>query len=70
MDLTLATLRLSVKALGYDIIHELLVLGILKKGKVNEYPLILEKADALGKQLSASLKPVYSVVGYLSHVGK
>ncbi len=55
MNLTLATLRLSIEALGYEIIDELPVLGIFKKGKVKEYPSILEKADALGRQLGESL---------------
>lgn len=55
MDLTLATLRLSIQALGYEIVGELPVLGIFPKGKVREYPEILEKADRLGKQLGASL---------------
>ena len=55
MDLTLATLRLSIEALGYEIIEELPVLGIFSKGKVKEYPQILEKAHKLGKQLSTSL---------------
>jgi len=48
-------LRLSVEASGYEIVHELPVLGISKRGKFKEFPSILEKADALGKQLRASL---------------
>lgn len=56
MDLTLATLRLSVKALGYEILDELPVLGIFQKGKVNEHPSILEKAEMLGDMLGKSLQ--------------
>ena len=55
MDLTLATLRLSIEALGYEIIGELPVLGIFQKAKVKEYPQILDKAGILGKQLGSSL---------------
>jgi multimeric flavodoxin WrbA len=55
MDLTLATLRLSIEALGYEIVEELPVLGIFAKGKIKEYPQILKKADILGKQLGTSL---------------
>lgn len=56
MDLTLETMRRSIKALGYEVVDELPVLGIFHKGKVKKYPQILEQAEALGRQL-ASLLP-------------
>ena len=55
MDLTLETLRRSITALGYEIIDELPVLGVFHKGKVREYPRILEKAEALGRRLASLL---------------
>ncbi len=55
MNLTLATLRLSIDALGYEIIHELPVPGIFQKGKIREYPQILEEAEAVGRKLISSL---------------
>ena len=56
MNLTLETLRLSINALGYEILHELPVLGIFQKGKIKEYPMILEEAEALGRRLTSSLQ--------------
>ena len=53
MDLTLEAMRLPIKALGYEVIGELPVLGIFSKGKVKEYPEILEKAEALGRWLAS-----------------
>ena len=55
MDLTLETMRRSIKALGYGVVDELPVLGIFHKGKVKEYPKILEQAEAIGRQLASSL---------------
>lgn len=52
MDLTLDTLRRSIVALGYEVIGELPILGIFARGKVKEYPQILEQAEALGRQLA------------------
>ncbi|MFC1865512.1 flavodoxin family protein [Chloroflexota bacterium] len=52
MDLTLQAMRLPVEALGYEVIGELPVLGIFAKGKVKEYPQILEQAEYLGRQLA------------------
>ena len=54
MDLTLETMRRSIKALGYEVVDELPVLGIFHKGKVKEYPKILEQAEAIGRQLASS----------------
>jgi len=56
MDLTLETMRRSIEALGHEVIGELPVLGIFHKGKVREYPQILEQAETLGRRL-ASLVP-------------
>ena len=55
MDLTLETVRLNIKALGYEIIDELPVLGIFHKGRVKEYPQVLEQAEALGGRLASLL---------------
>jgi multimeric flavodoxin WrbA len=55
MDLTLETMRRSIKALGYEVVDELPVLGIFHKGKIKKYPQILEQAEALGRQLASSL---------------
>jgi len=52
MDLTLETMRRSIKALGYEVVGELPVLGIFHKGKVRKYPQILEQEEALGRQLA------------------
>jgi len=53
MDLTLETMRRSIKALGYEVIDELPVLGIFDKGKVREYPQVIEKAGAIGRRLAS-----------------
>ena len=55
MDLTLDTMRRSIAALGYGVIGEFPVLGIFARGKVKEYPQILEKAEALGRRLASLL---------------
>ncbi len=55
MDLTLETMRRSIEALGYDVIDELPVLGIFHKGKVREYPQVLEQAETLGRRLASLL---------------
>lgn len=52
MDLTLETMRRSIRDLGYEVIDELPVLGIYHKGKVKEYPHILEQAEVLGRRLA------------------
>ena len=53
MDLTFETMRRSIKALGYEVIDELPVLGIFHKGKVKEYPQYLDEAEELGRQLAS-----------------
>jgi multimeric flavodoxin WrbA len=55
MDLTLETLRRSIEALGYEIIGELPVLGVFHKGRIRQYPQILEQAYGLGRQLASRL---------------
>jgi len=55
MDSTLDTMRRSVVALGYEIIDELPVLGVFAKGKIKEYPQILEQAERFGKKLASLL---------------
>lgn len=55
MDLTLETMRRSIEALGYEVIDEMPVLGIFHKGKVRQYPQVLERAEALGRQLASLL---------------
>jgi len=53
MDLTLETMRRSIEALGHEVIGELPVLGIFHKGKVREYPQILEQAESFGRRLAS-----------------
>ena len=55
MDLTLEAMRLPVKALGYEVIGELPVLGVFEKGKVREYTQVLEEAETLGGRLASLL---------------
>ena len=55
MGFTLEAMRLPLKALGYEIIGELPVLGIFDKGKVKENKEILIKASNLGADLAKSL---------------
>lgn len=55
MDLTLETVRRPIVALGYEIIDELPVLGIFHKGRVREYPQVLEQAETIGKRLASLL---------------
>ena len=56
MDLTLQAMHLPIKALGYEVINEMPVLGIFNKGKVKKYPEELEKAELFGKLLANSIK--------------
>ena len=55
MDLTLETMRRSIIALGYEVVDELPVLGIFHKGRVKEYPQILEQAESMGERLASLL---------------
>ena len=56
MDLTLETIRRNMEALGYEVTDELPVLGIFHKGRVREYPQVLEQAEALGRRLASLLQ--------------
>ena len=56
MDLTLETIRRNIEALGYEVTDELPVLGIFHKGRVREYPQVLEQAEALGRRLASLLQ--------------
>jgi len=53
MDLTLQAMRLPIEALGYKVIGEMPVLGTFDKGKIMQYPKILDKAEGLGRQLAS-----------------
>jgi len=57
-DLTMAVLRRSVVALGYEVLAELFVLGVFPKGKVREQPQVLEQAEAAGRLLASRLQGV------------
>ncbi len=52
---TLDAMRLPLEALGYEIIEEFPVFGIFEKGRVRKYPDVLDRAEALGRKLAASL---------------
>ncbi|HAS28065.1 MAG TPA: flavodoxin family protein [Dehalococcoidia bacterium] len=56
MNLTLKAMRLPLEALGYEIIAELPVTGVFKKGKVLRYPEFLDSAESLGKRLGIIIK--------------
>lgn len=56
MDLTLETIRRNIEALGYEVTDELPVLGIFHKGRVREYPQVLEQAEAPGRRLASLLQ--------------
>ncbi len=55
MGFTLDAMRMPLKALGYEIVAELPVLGIFDKGKVQEDSGLLHEAARLGSILSRSL---------------
>ena len=56
IELALKAMRLPLEALGYEIIAELPVTGVFKKGKVLQYPELLNSAESLGKQLANAIK--------------
>ncbi len=56
MNLALKAMRLPLEALGYEIIAELSVTGVFKKGKVLQYPESLNSAESLGKRLGNIVK--------------
>jgi multimeric flavodoxin WrbA len=55
INLTLTTLSLPIKALGYKIVNQISVPGVFPKGKIKDDLHILDKAEAVGKHLAASL---------------
>jgi len=57
-DLTMAVLRRSSVALGYEVIAELPALGVFPKGKVREHPEMLEHARDAGRMLASGLRGI------------
>ncbi|MGD2124472.1 MAG: flavodoxin family protein [Desulfobacteraceae bacterium] len=55
MGFTLEAMRLPIKALGYEIIGELAVLGVFDRGKVKEKKKTLVRASKLGADLAKSI---------------
>jgi len=55
MGFTLEAMRLPIKALGYEVIDELPVLGLFDKGLVKHKEEILVRASGLGRNLAKSL---------------
>ena len=55
MGFTLEAMRLPLNALGYQIVDELAVFKIFKRGAVKKEKEILAKADKLGKDLANAL---------------
>jgi multimeric flavodoxin WrbA len=49
--LALQAMRLPLEALGYQVIGELPVTGVFHKGKILQYPEILNQAERMGRQL-------------------
>ena len=56
VGLTLEAMRLPIKALGYEIVDELPVIGIFDKGKVKENLTLLRNAEQIGSRLARLLK--------------
>jgi len=56
VGLTLDAMRLPIKALGYEVISELAVMGIFDKGKVKEESSTLKEVDTLARKLSKVIK--------------
>jgi multimeric flavodoxin WrbA len=55
MGFTLDAMRLPLKALGYEIMAELPVLGVFARGKVKEQKRVLAEASDLGTLLTKTL---------------
>jgi len=55
VDPALQALRLPFEALGYEIVAELPVTGVFHKGRIRNYPEILEKARQIGIELTSSV---------------
>jgi multimeric flavodoxin WrbA len=55
MSLTLEVMRRPIEALGYEVLDELPVLGIFRKGGIMDYPRTLEQAEELGLRLASAI---------------
>ncbi len=56
MHLTVEVMRRSMDALGFGVVGEIPVFGIFERGKVREYPEILEQARDAGRHLGLQLQ--------------
>jgi multimeric flavodoxin WrbA len=55
IDIALAAMRRPLESLGYEVIDEIPVSGIFKRGWVKHYPDILENAEESGRRLANSI---------------
>jgi multimeric flavodoxin WrbA len=55
IDLTLKVMRRSIQAMGYELIGELPVTGMVRKAEVRRHPDVLDQAEILGRELASSL---------------
>jgi multimeric flavodoxin WrbA len=56
IGLTMTAMKLPIEALGYEVIGEVLVVGVFDKGGIRNDPDRLEKAQQLGYELAQSIK--------------
>lgn len=56
MGLTMEVMRRSMVALGFEVVSELPVFGIFERGRVREYPEVLEQAREAGRHLGLQLQ--------------
>lgn len=56
VEMALKAMRLPLEALGYEVTGELPVTGIFKKGKIAEYPEIIERAERLGERAAGGTR--------------
>ncbi len=57
LGVTMEALRLPIKALGYEIVDEMPVLGMFEAGVVGKNAGVLDRATEMGKTLTKSLVP-------------
>lgn len=55
MGFTIEAMKMSLTALGYEIVGELAVYGIFDRGKVKNNIEVMNKAKALGKKLAQAI---------------
>jgi len=55
MDLTMEVMQRNITALGYEIVTELPVPGVFRKGKIKELEETLKQAEAAGQKLASRL---------------